>query len=41
MLRTRPPLAAEATRNAVEALGLAPGLEVYATFKATGVTRYS
>ena len=41
MLGTRPPLVAEVTRDAVEALGLAPGLEVYATFKATGVTRYS
>jgi molybdate transport system ATP-binding protein len=33
----RPPLVAEVTRPAVQRLGLAPGREVYASFKATGV----
>jgi len=36
-LATRPPLVAELTRGAVEQLALAPGDEVYAAFKATGV----
>jgi molybdate transport system ATP-binding protein len=36
-LATRPPLVAELTRRAADQLGLAPGLEVYASFKATGV----
>jgi molybdate transport system ATP-binding protein len=39
-LRTTPPLVAEVTRHAVEALGLEEGLAVYASFKATGVTTY-
>jgi molybdate transport system ATP-binding protein len=37
LIASDPPLAAEVTREAVEALGLRPGLEVYAAFKATGV----
>jgi len=37
VLATEPPLVAELTRAAVESLGLAPGREVYATFKASGV----
>jgi molybdate transport system ATP-binding protein len=37
VLATRPPLVAEVTRAATEALGLRPGMEVYAAFKATGV----
>jgi molybdopterin-binding protein len=36
-LATTPPLIAEVTREAVEALGLKPGLPVYASFKAAGV----
>jgi len=36
-LATTPPLIAEVTRSAVEALGLEPGLEVFASFKASGV----
>jgi molybdate transport system ATP-binding protein len=36
-LATAPPLIAEVTRTAVEALGLKPGLEVFASFKASGV----
>ena len=36
-LATTPPLIAEVTREAVEALGLVPGLEVFASFKAAGV----
>jgi molybdate transport system ATP-binding protein len=39
-LRTSPPLVAEVTRQAVEALGLSKGLWVYASFKASGVTAY-
>jgi molybdate transport system ATP-binding protein len=39
-LATRPPLVAEVTRRAVEALELAPGTMVYATFKATGVETF-
>ncbi len=39
-LGTRPPLVAEVTRSAVAALGLRVGLDVYATFKAAGVTTY-
>jgi molybdate transport system ATP-binding protein len=37
---TRPSLVAEVTREAVAALALREGVAVYATFKATGVTRY-
>ena len=37
LLGTRPPLAAQVTRAAVESLGLRRGLEVYASFKATAV----
>jgi molybdate transport system ATP-binding protein len=36
-LATNPPLIAEVTRSAVEALGLEPGQQVYASFKAAGV----
>jgi molybdate transport system ATP-binding protein len=36
-LASRPPLIAEVTRQAVEALGLAPGRRVFASFKAAGV----
>ncbi len=39
-LRTSPPLVAEVTRQAVEALRLREGAWVYAGFKATGVTAY-
>jgi molybdopterin-binding protein len=39
-LDTRPPLVAEVTRGAAASLGLAPGVLVYAAFKATGVTPY-
>jgi molybdopterin-binding protein len=34
-------LVAEVTREAVAALGLREGADVFATFKATGVTLYS
>jgi molybdate transport system ATP-binding protein len=36
-LATTPPLIAEVTRDAVASLGLAPGMNVYASFKASGV----
>ena len=36
-LATTPPLIAEVTREAVAALGLTPGLRVFASFKAAGV----
>ena len=36
-LATRPPLVAEITHAAAERLGLAPGVPVFASFKATGV----
>jgi len=36
-LATRPPLVAEVTRGSVERLGLRPGLEIYASFKAVEV----
>jgi molybdate transport system ATP-binding protein len=39
-LTTSPPLVAEVTRHAVEALGLCEGLEVHAAFKATGLVPY-
>jgi molybdate transport system ATP-binding protein len=41
VLGTRPMLVAEVTREAVAALALREGLQVFATFKATGVTLYS
>jgi molybdopterin-binding protein len=41
VLGTRPMLVAEVTREAVAALGLREGADVFATFKATGVTLYS
>ena len=41
VLGTRPMLVAEVTREAVAMLALRAGVEVYATFKATGVSRYS
>jgi molybdate transport system ATP-binding protein len=37
-LASRPPLIAEVTRQAVAALGLAPGRRVFASFKAAGVS---
>jgi molybdate transport system ATP-binding protein len=37
LLSTRPALAAQVTRDAVDTLGLVPGAEVFASFKATGV----
>jgi molybdate transport system ATP-binding protein len=39
-LGTRPPLVAEVTRQAALGLGLAEGVIVYASFKATGVVPY-
>ena len=39
-LATRPPLVAEVTRHSVEAMKLAPGQRVYASFKATAVVTY-
>ncbi len=36
-LATEPPLVAEVTREAADALGLGPGMRVFASFKATGV----
>jgi len=39
-LATSPPLVAEVTRHAVAALALRQGLEVFASFKATGVKAY-
>jgi molybdopterin-binding protein len=41
VLGTRPMLVAEVTREAVTALRLQEGAEVFAAFKATGVTLYS
>jgi molybdate transport system ATP-binding protein len=40
ILGTEPPLVAEISRPALEVLGLREGLEVYAAFKAVGVTAY-
>jgi molybdopterin-binding protein len=40
VLGTRPPLVAEVTRDAVESLGLAEGITVHASFKATGIRAY-
>jgi molybdate transport system ATP-binding protein len=40
-LATEPPLTAEVTRQAAEALGLRPGLAVYAAFKATALAESS
>jgi molybdate transport system ATP-binding protein len=37
-IASRPPLVAEVTRASAEAMGLAPGIAVYASFKATGAT---
>ena len=37
LVASAPPLVAEVTRNAADALGLRPGLAVYAAFKATAV----
>ena len=39
-LATRPPLVAEVTRAAAQAMNLAPGVVVYAAFKASGVRTY-
>ena len=39
-LATRPRLVAEITRAAAEALGLAPGVDTWASFKATGVRTF-
>jgi molybdate transport system ATP-binding protein len=41
VLDTRPALVAEVTREAVAALALREGVQVYAAFKATGVHRYT
>ena len=38
LLATDPPLAAQVTRQAALELGLVPGLELHAAFKATAVT---
>jgi molybdate transport system ATP-binding protein len=38
LVATRPPLVAEVTRSSSEALGLGPGVRVFASFKATGVS---
>lgn len=40
VLGTRPPLVAEVTREAVGSLGLAEGMTVHASFKATGIRAY-
>lgn len=40
VLGTRPPLVAEVTREAVGAMGLAEGVTVHASFKATGIRPY-
>jgi molybdopterin-binding protein len=40
VLGTQPTLVAEVTREAVDGLGLAEGLTVHASFKATGVRAY-
>ena len=40
VLGTRPTLVAEVTREAVDGLGLAEGLTVHASFKATGIRAY-
>ena len=40
VLGTRPPLVAEVTREAVAVLGLAEGMTVHASFKATGIRSY-
>jgi molybdate transport system ATP-binding protein len=40
VLQSHPPLVAEATRQAIEALGLVEGMTVHAAFKATGVMPY-
>jgi len=37
LIASEPPLVAEVTRNATEALGLRPGMTIYAAFKATAV----
>ena len=39
-LASDPPLVAEITRNSAEQMRLAPGVPVYAAFKATAVTTY-
>ena len=41
VLDTQPALVAEVTREAVAALELREGVQVYAAFKATGVHRYT
>jgi molybdate transport system ATP-binding protein len=40
VLGTRPPLVAEVTRDAVQSLGLTEGVNVHASFKATGIRAY-
>jgi molybdate transport system ATP-binding protein len=40
VLGTSPPLVAEVTREAIGSLGLAEGMTVYASFKATGIRSY-
>ena len=39
-LSTEPPLVAEVTRQALDALGVTEGSEVYAAFKATALEPY-
>jgi len=41
VLGSRPPLVAEVTADAAATLGLRPGLEIIASFKASGVRTYS
>jgi len=40
VLGSRPPLVAEVTREAGASLGLAEGVMVHASFKATGIRSY-
>ncbi|HEY3217435.1 MAG TPA: ABC transporter ATP-binding protein [Candidatus Eisenbacteria bacterium] len=40
VVESKPPIVAEVTKHAIEALGLKPGVPVYASFKASGVSTY-
>jgi molybdate transport system ATP-binding protein len=40
VIDSKPPLVAEVTRTAIESTGIRPGQQVYAAFKASGVTVY-
>ena len=40
VVESKPPIVAEVTKHAIETLGLRPGLPVYASFKASGVSTY-